>query len=107
MDERVLPFISKYQTDLEELLNCSKLFTTLRRSYTLKCKNKVYFRDNAIKVNNCKVNWIKCKEIWYKEGKSHRDDRDPETGLTLPAAIWADGTQFWYKEGKLVLLFLL
>ena len=51
---------------------------------------------------NCKVKiyeWIKCKEIWWKEGKLHRDDVDPETGLTFPASIWADGTPFWYKEG--------
>ena len=102
MDERVLPFISKYQTDLEELLSCSKQFTT-RRMYDLKCKNRVYFRDTVIKVKNCKnpkYSSMKYKEIWYKEGKVHRDDRDPKTGLTLPAYIWEDGSQFWYKEGK-------
>ena len=41
---------------------------------------------------------IKCKEIWYKDGKRHRDDRDPETRLNLPAIIEVDGTQEWYIE---------
>ena len=31
----------------------------------------------------------------------HRDDRDPQTGLTLPAEIWADGAQMWYKNGQM------
>ena len=40
------------------------------------------------------------KEIWYKEGKQHRDEIDPETGLTLPDVIWVDGSKEWYKNGK-------
>ena len=62
----------------------------------------MYFRDTAIKVMDCiypGINWKKCKEIWYKEGKYHRDEKDPETGLTLPAYITAAGTQIWYNEG--------
>ena len=102
MDERILPFISKYQPCLEELLSCSKQFTS-RRTYNLRWKNRVYFRDGAIKVMDCKDPedfWVKCKEVWYKEGKLHRDERDPETGLTLPARIYANGTKVWYKDGK-------
>jgi hypothetical protein len=100
MDNRVLPFISRYQSGLDQLLSCSKQFT-LGRLYDLRCKNRFYFRDGRIKIMNCTPGWnLKCKESWYKEGKLHRGDRDPETGLTLPAEIWEDGVQFWYKEGK-------
>ena len=35
-----------------------------------------------------------CAQLWYKEGKRHRDG-------DLPALIYANGTQCWYKEGKL------
>ena len=112
MDNRVLPFVSKYQPCLEQLLCCSKQFTT-RRVYNLKCKNIVYFRNTVIKVIDCKV--TNCKKIMFKEGKVHRDDRDPETGFTFPAIITADvplyddestglpgeEIQIWYKEGKL------
>ena len=94
MDNRVLPFISKYQSSLEQLFRCSKQFT-VRRAYNLKCKNKVYFRDTAIKTSD-----VEYKEIWSKEGELHRDDIDPKTGLTLPAVIYANGTMHWWKEGK-------
>jgi hypothetical protein len=33
-------------------------------------------------------------QLWYKEGKIHRDG-------DLPAIILAYGTQYWFKEGKL------
>ena len=104
MDNRVLPFISKYQSSLEQLFRCSKQFT-VRRAYNLKCKNKVYFRDTAIKVMNCyhsKFSSIKYKEIWYKEGKLHRDEKDHETGFTLPAITLKNEGMFWYKEEKLM-----
>ena len=32
-------------------------------------------------------------QIWYREGKLHKDG-------DLPAKIFADGTQMWYKKGK-------
>ena len=103
MDNRVLPFISRYQSSLDQLLSCSKQFT-LGRCYDLRCKNRVYFRDGRIKIMNCKhpIRDSKCKEIeiWYKEGKRHRDDKNPETGLTLPAIIREDGTQVWYRNGS-------
>jgi hypothetical protein len=34
---------------------------------------------------------------WFKNGLSHRDERDD--GLTLPAKILADGTKIWCKNG--------
>jgi len=37
---------------------------------------------------------------WCKDGKQHRDDKDPETGLTLPALVWYSGTMVWCKDGK-------
>ena len=101
MDNRVLTLISRYQPNPEELLNCCKQFS-IEKMYDLRCKDRIYFRDGMIKVMNCthsKYSCIRCKEIWYKEGKRHRDDLDPETGLTLPAYIRADGTQFWWKDG--------
>ena len=40
---------------------------------------------------------------YYKDLKRtirHRDEKDPETGLTLPAIIWADGIhKEWWKDG--------
>lgn len=30
----------------------------------------------------------------------HRTEKDPETGLTLPAVERADGGKFWYKDGR-------
>ena len=32
-------------------------------------------------------------QVWYREGKKHRDG-------DLPAVIWTSGSQEWYKEGK-------
>ncbi len=32
-------------------------------------------------------------QVWWKDGKIHREDG--------PAVIWPDGTQRWYKDGKL------
>ena len=31
----------------------------------------------------------------------HRDDKDPITGLTLPAIEWANGDKEWWINGKL------
>jgi len=33
-------------------------------------------------------------QVWYKNGKLHREDG--------PAEIWVTGERFWYKNGKLV-----
>ena len=30
----------------------------------------------------------------------HRTEKDPETGLTLPAVERADGAKFWFKNGR-------
>jgi len=32
------------------------------------------------------------REIWYKNGKVHREDG--------PAVTWTDGSQFWYQNGE-------
>ena len=103
MDTFCLNFVFNYQPIPEHILNCSKQFT-LEREYDLKWKNRIYFTNNSIKVVNCKhfkYCWIKCKEIWWKEGVLHRDDVDSETGLTLPAIIYLNGSKEWYKEGKI------
>ena len=31
----------------------------------------------------------------------HRDEKDPETGLYLPAVVKNDNTKLWYKNDKL------
>src|SRR3989344_2097281 len=33
-------------------------------------------------------------QIWYKNGKRHREN-------DKPAVVWSDGTQEWYKNGQL------
>ncbi len=38
--------------------------------------------------------WVHGAKEWYKEGKCHRDGN-------LPAIIRADGSQYWFKEGKI------
>ena len=39
---------------------------------------------------------------WHKDREKttlHRTEKDPETGLTLPAVEYEDGDKFWYKDG--------
>ena len=40
---------------------------------------------------------------WYKDRENttlHRTEKDPETGLTLPAVEFENGDKFWYKDGQ-------
>ena len=37
---------------------------------------------------------------WYLNGKLHREDINPETGLTMPAVEYANGDKYWYLNGK-------
>ena len=46
-----------------------------------------------------KYYWVNCKEQWCKYGKNHRDYIDLNTGYTLPAIIYYNGSKFWYKDG--------
>jgi hypothetical protein len=39
--------------------------------------------------------------FWYSYGILHRDERDPETKLTLPACIYSYGTIQWVKNNKI------
>ena len=39
-------------------------------------------------------------KFWYKDGKQHRDEKDPYTGLTLPAVEYKNGDKFWYKDDQ-------
>lgn len=101
MDKYQLNFVSRYQPDLQELLSCSKQFT-LKRENNLKCKNRVYYKNTSIKCLNyhySKNNSIIYQEVWYKNGKFHRNERDPVTGILLPAAIIKNGIPVWYKNG--------
>ena len=39
---------------------------------------------------------------WYYNGINHRGDKDPRTGLTLPAVIWSDTRDYqWKTNGKM------
>jgi hypothetical protein len=104
MDERILNKVCIYQQDPEKLLSCCKKFT-LERIRNIRWRNRIYFRDNKIKIINCKdpkYPWFfECKELWLKDGKKHRDDIDHNTGITLPALIYKNGIKCWYKNGKL------
>lgn len=40
---------------------------------------------------------------WHKDREKttlHRTEKDPETGLTLPAVEFVNGDKFWYKDGQ-------
>jgi hypothetical protein len=102
MDERILNKVCSYQQNPEKLLSCCKNFT-LERIRNIRWKNRIYFRDNRIKLVNCEDTQFyfqKCKEIWYKNGKKHCDDINPNTGLKFHAVIWRDGKKIWCKDGK-------
>lgn len=38
--------------------------------------------------------------FWIRNGKAHRDDIDPETGLILPVKIWKDKEKEWCRCGN-------
>jgi hypothetical protein len=99
--------IVSYQNSPGKLLSCCKQFTVNLR-LDVRWKNRIYFRDSRIKLVNCKdphSSWGKCKELWYKEGKEHRDDIDPESGRILPA-ITTECLKQLYKyfltDGKII-----
>jgi hypothetical protein len=120
MDERILNKVCIYQQDPEKLLSCCKNFT-IERISNIRWKNRIYFLDNRIKIINCKIDKFKYKELWCKEGKEHKDDIDPKTGLTIYAGVGDFDYDFkdedededdnlkgfwyyrklWYKNGKL------
>lgn len=39
-------------------------------------------------------------QCWCKDGEFHRDEKNPDNDLTLPAVIHKNGIQVWYKDGK-------
>ena len=94
MDKWLLSFISPYQNNLEQVLSCSKQFT-LERRCALRAKIGTYFPDGQIKVISFPPYsfYTHVSELWFKEGKKHRD-------YDLPALIYVSGTRTWYKEGK-------
>jgi len=53
-------------------------------------KKRCYIHGKAIFFSDC-------TQLWYKDGKKHRDG-------DLPAAILADGKRYWYLHGKAVIL---
>jgi uncharacterized membrane protein (UPF0127 family) len=101
MNKRILNKICIYQQYPEKLLSCCKNFT-LERIRNIRWKNRIYFRDNRIKIVNCEsceYLFEKYKEKWLKNGKIHRYEIDPKTGLILPAIICYNGIKCYYKDG--------
>jgi hypothetical protein len=99
--------IVSYQLAPEKFLSCCKQFT-VDRKYNIRWKNRIYFRDNRVKIINIKEydeyydedDYIIIYEVWYKNGKRHRDDIDPKTGNTLHASIDDFECKIWYKNGE-------
>jgi len=56
-----------------------------------------YLQESVrVKYNNGKIRYYKD----LKHTILHRTEKDPETGLTLPAVIWADSIhKEWWKNG--------
>jgi hypothetical protein len=102
MDCRILNKLCYFLNSPEKLLSCSKHFA-IKRVRNIRWKNRIYFKDNRVKIINCEILYHignKCKEIWYKNGKRHKDDIDPKTGFTFPAIILECGIKEWHQEGK-------
>lgn len=108
MDYRFFNEICGFLPTPGKLLSCCKKLT-VKRVRDIRWRNRIYYKDNRTKIVNCKYiskidmfGAIKYfyKEIWYKEGKEHRDDIDLKTGLTLPAKIDRNETKYWCKNGK-------
>ena len=100
MNLRILNQICYFIQTPDKLLSSSKCFT-IKRFGNIRWKNRIYFKDNRIKIINCKDPQnilINCKEIWYNNHKVHRDDIDSKTGLTLPAEIWENDLKYWYNN---------
>ena len=51
-------------------------------------------------IEGCFI-WTDGTREWKNElGNCHREDKDPDTGETLPAVIRANGDKWWYKDGN-------
>jgi hypothetical protein len=104
MNNRILNNICYFLHIPEKLLICSKQFS-INRFRNIRWKNKIYFKDNRIKIKNIVIEKSEnlaygCKEIWYLNGEMHRNDIDPTTGLTLPTIIEWNESKHWYKDGE-------
>ena len=102
--------IVSYQLAPEKLLSCCKQFTVYRK-HNIRWKNRIYYKDNRIKIINIKIliyydfmpdvdDYTIINEVWYKNGKRHRDDIDPKTGYTIHAYMEDDECKIWYKNGE-------
>ena len=79
-------------TDLNELIVKEEdniLETINSAENQLWYKNGKLHRDNDLPAEN----WKNGSQKWYKNGKQHRDN-------DMPAVISKDGNQYWYKNGK-------
>ena len=59
--------------------------------------NKIKVFTPNMKKPECKIDTDGTK-LWFLNGNLHREDINPETGLTMPAIEWADGSKFWYSN---------
>jgi len=62
--------------------------------------NKIKVFTPNMKKPECKIDTDGTK-LWFLNGRYHREDINPETGLTMPAIEYANGNKSWYSNGKL------
>lgn len=108
MNNRILKKICYFLRDPKQVLSCCKKFT-INRKCNIRWRNRIYFRDNSIKITNSSKYYYEqqlydetviIKEVWYKNRKKHCDKIDPKTGYTLPAYIDELNKIKWHKEGE-------
>lgn len=63
---------------------------------------KLWFKDDQLHKEDGPAVEITTDstKLWYQYGEYHRDEIDPETGLSLPAIEYSSGTKEWYINGK-------
>ena len=104
MNYIILNKICSFLTNFEKLLSSSKQFT-VKRFRNIRWKNRIYFKDNRIKITynrgEGRIALIIYIEKWFKNKKKHRDCIDPKTGFIFLSYIEGDRKKYWYKDGNI------
>lgn len=89
---------------MQSYLNYSNYVETYRASHE---------REKVLSINDWETNMLvktsimfknilaSSKRVCFHKGKLHCSEKDPRTGLTLPALIENSGTMWWVKKGKI------